>query len=618
MDISAAMGQFYDEKGNIAVPDQLTLSGMCEMLYTMAQMEGTVDSPLMRYWDYSRSREGELRVYTRQEVNTRIKAVCVRLQQVAEQGERVAILANNSPEYVFAFLGAIYAKMVPVPLYDPAEPGHADHLTAVLGSARPSIVLTNQRSARAVRSFFADRPAGQRPRVILVDALPDSLAEEWVNPMMAMLADPESAPKASDIAFLQYTSGSTRTPAGVILTHRSIVTNVLQIFSCIKLVPPLRLSTWLPLHHDMGIIIAAFVTILGIPFDLMSPRDFIQDPTRWVRQLRRLYDEEHVYAVVPNFALELASRYSNPAEVAELKDLDLSGVEGLINGSEPVTRASVNRFLEVFEPYGFRRDAMRPSYGLAEASLIVTTPQTDSRPVLAWLDREELAQGTARKVEPEAEGGLPLISVGQVCAPQVMAIVDPTTGEELPDGTVGEVWARGDNMAAGYLDREEETQATFHNTLPMDKRLKEGSRAGDAPEDTWLRTGDLAVVVDGETYITGRLKDLIIVAGRNHYPQDLEATAEAATDQVARGVIAAFAVPGKNVEDLIVVAERDETADPARDEEAKTAIRAAISKTHGVQPADVRIVSTGGIPRSSAHKIARRVTAKAYTQGKFD
>ena len=186
MDINSAMAQFFDGEGNIAVPDQLTISGMSEMLFTMAKMEGNTGDTLIRYWDFSESAEGQLRELSREEVNTRIKVVCVRLKQVAEKGARVAILANNSPEYIYSFLGIMYAGMVPVPLYDPNEPGHANHLNAVLDSAEPEVVVTNKVSAGAVRSFFADRPAAQRPRVLTVDALPDSLAEKWENPMMAL------------------------------------------------------------------------------------------------------------------------------------------------------------------------------------------------------------------------------------------------------------------------------------------------------------------------------------------------------------------------------------------------------------------------------------------------
>lgn len=621
MDVSSSMAQFFDDKGDIAVPDQLTLSGMCEMLYTMAQMEGTTGNTLIRYWDYSDSREGRVIEVTREQVNTRIKAVCVRLQQVAQPGDRVAILMNNSPEYMYAFLGSMYAKLVPVPLYDPNEPGHTGHLTAVLGSSEPTVVLTNKFSAQAVRQHFASTPAPQRPRIITVDALPDSLAADWVNPMMAIMADPSLAPKSSDEAFLQYTSGSTRTPAGVVLTHKSIVTNVLQIFSAAHLQTPLRLSTWLPLHHDMGVILTAFVIILGLPFDLMSPRDFIQDPTRWIKQLHRREDDHFIYTVVPNFAMELAVRYANPAENPELADLDLSAVDGLISGSEPVHTSSVERFLDLFGEYGLQRDSIRPSYGLAEATLLVTTPQTEERPLTKWFDRDALAAGDAKELPAGDPAAMPMVSLGQVCAPQVMVIVDPETGQELPEGTVGEIWVHGDNMAAGYLNREEETRDTFHNSLPLTHRL-DNSAAGQAPEDLWMRTGDLAVVVDGHLFITGRLKDLIIIAGRNHYPQDIEATADEATEHTAAAVIAAFAVEahgdqdnGEQVENLVIVAERDPSSPVENSPQAIDAIRTAVTATHGVQPSEILIVEPGAIPRSSANKIARRVAAKAYKEG---
>jgi fatty acid CoA ligase FadD32 len=629
MDISAAMAQFYDDKGEIAIPDQLSLSAMCEMLYTMAQMEGAVDTPLITFHDFSGGAEGQAVTWTRAEVNTRIKAVCVRLQQVTERGDRVAILANNSPEYLFGFMGALYAGTVPVPLYDPTEPGHADHLSAVLESSTPTVVLTNKTSAGHVRSHFSSLPSSERPRVLTVDALPDSLAEDWQNPMMAMMEHPELAPKSGDPAFLQYTSGSTRTPAGVVLTHRSIVTNVLQVFQAAQLKTPLRLVNWLPFHHDMGIILSSFVLILGIPQDIMAPRDFIQDPGRWIGQLADRGDGVNVYSGVPNFALELASRYADPAKRSDLADVDLSHVEGIINGAEAVSLQSVDRFCDVFGPFGFRRSTMRPSYGLAEATVFVTTPQTEERPKLRVFDRGQLAEGRAVEVSgDDTANAVPIMSVGEPGPSLFMPIVDPATGEELAEGAVGEVWLHGGNIAAGYLDREEDTTETFRNVLPVDKRLAENSAAEGAPEDNWLRTGDLAVVVDGQLYITGRIKDLVVVAGRNHYPQDIEATAADATEgHVLPGVLAAFAVAGDLVdnagddsasEQLVVVAERDPEAPADGDADAVAKIRAAVTATHGVQPADIRIVDEGTIPRSSANKIARRVCAKAYLDGRFN
>lgn len=626
MELSDAMSQFYDDKGSIVIPDQVTLPTMSEMLFAMAQMEGATDAPLLSFHDYSQSREGEIITWSRAEVNTRIKAVCVRLQQVTARGDRVAILANNSPEYLFGFLGAMYAGTVPVPLYDPTEPGHGAHLTAVLASAAPTVVLTNRNAASAVRGFFADIPAKERPRILTVDALPDSLAGDWVNPMVAAMSNPElaSANLADTTAFLQFTSGSTRTPAGVVLTHRNIVSNVLQVFQAGQLQFPMRLVNWLPLHHDMGIILASFCLILGIRQDIMSPRDFIQDPARWIRQLADDGTGDNVYSGVPNFALELSSRYADPSQRADLADVDLSHVEGIINGAEAVSLQSVDRFDEVFGPYGFRRVAMRPSYGLAEATVLVTTPQTADRPRAGIFDREQLAEGTATAVAADAATALPIMSVGEPGPSEVIVLVDPATGQELPEGTVGELWIHGPNVAAGYLDREDETTETFRNSLPAASRLSEGSRAGDAPEDNWLRTGDLATIVDGQLYITGRIKDLVVIAGRNHYPQDIEGTAQDATDQIATGVLAAFSVApgagateGSDVEELIIVAERDPEADPSGDADAVAAVTTAVTAAHGVQPSEVRIVAPNSIPRSSANKIARRVAAKVWAEGAF-
>ncbi|WP_314930614.1 FadD32-like long-chain-fatty-acid--AMP ligase [Corynebacterium argentoratense] len=610
MDLHAAIGQFFNDKGDIALPSQITLAGLAEMMYQADAAQGGAGRHCMRFWDYSESREGVAHDFTRAEINTRIKAVAARLQQVGSIGDRVAILSGNSPEYIFGFIGSLYAGMVPVPLYDPNEPGHADHLAAVLGDAQPKFVLTNKRSAPNVRRMFSDRPAAERPRILGVDSLPDSLAESFENP----LTRPEAAALVAAIgapvdlpAFLQYTSGSTRTPAGVVLTNRSILTNVLQIFTAARLKTPLRMVSWLPLHHDMGIILAAFVTILGLEMEMMTPRDFIQQPKRWIQQINRREGDNALYTVVPNFALELAVAYGRPEEGEQI---DLSHIDGLIIGSEPVTPKAVNAFREVFGPYGLPESCMRPSYGLAEASLLVTTPQSPVRPRVTWVDRDKLNQGAAVVVE-EGPGAVPLMSNGEVVRPQQLVIVDPETRCEVPDGTVGELWAHGDNMAFGYLDRPEETLATFRNTLAQ--RLPENSRAAGAPEDDrWMATGDLGVFIDGEIHITGRLKDLIVIAGRNHYPQDIEYTVDHASEHIRPAAIAAFAIEGDETERLVIIAERDLDKTPEGDDAAKQAIRAAVTEAHGVQPHDVVIVAPDEIKRSSSGKIARRVAKKHY------
>ncbi|MDN6431756.1 FadD32-like long-chain-fatty-acid--AMP ligase [Corynebacterium flavescens] len=615
MDLKALIGQFFDEKGQITLPPHLTLAGLSEHVYQGELQAGIPDRPVMRQWLFDEDRDGKPRDLTRSEVNTRIKVVAARLQQVGTIGDRVAILAGNSPEYLFGFLGALYAGMLPIPLYDPNEPGHADHLKAVFGDANPTIVLTNNPSAAAVREYFAEIPARERPRIISIDSLPDSLAQSWQNPMeteagRAMAAAATQAP-LDQPAFLQYTSGSTRTPAGVVLSNRSILTNVLQIFVGAQLQVPPRVTSWLPLHHDMGIILAAFVTILGLNFEMMTPRDFVQQPKRWVRQLSRQPMDEHLagtYAVVPNFALELAARYGAPEEGEEF---DFSNVLGIIIGSEPVTESALDAFWQTFgEGYGLRREALRPSYGLAEASLIVSTPQRGERPLISHFDRSDLEAGKATIVD-RSEDTVAFASNGQTVPAQYLTIVDPETRAEIADGLIGEVWVYGDNMATGYLGRDEETAATFRNQLG--ERLESGTRIPGAPDDNkWMATGDLGTIVDDQLYITGRLKDLIIIAGRNHYPQDIEGTVQAASEHVRPDSVAAFSVEGDNTEELVILVERADGSDAADDAAATEAIRSAVTKSHGVTPAEIVWKAGHEINRTSSGKIARRVAKKHY------
>ena len=591
MDLEQLLYQFYDDD-KIDLPPELSLFQLCEMLYQGSKEMGTGEVHQLRYWDFSEDRDGVAVDFTRDEVITRIKAVAARLQQTGQPGDRVAIMAANSPEYLFAFMGAIYAGQVPVPLYDPNEPGHGEQLTAVLSDSQSAAVLTNNAGAKAVRAFFAEVPRAKRPRILVVDALPDSLAESWTAP-----DEPEDSDAVDEVAFLQYTSGSTRLPAGVVLTHRAILTNVLQIYDAVELKMPLRLSTWLPMHHDMGIILTVFVTIMGIEFELMGPRDFIQQPKRWVDQINKREDDEEnetfVYTVVPNFALDLAARYAAPENPDEY---DLSALDGILIGSEPVTKAAVETFVEAFKDSKLDPQVLRPSYGLAEATLIVSTPQTEERPLFKTFDREEVGNGRI----VEAEDGIPFASNGQPVPDMRYAIVDPETKQEVDNGQIGELWLHGDNVAAGYEGREEETQKTFNNHL--------------RDQDGWLATGDLVAFYDGHLYITGRLKDLVVIAGRNHYPQDIEATVMEASDHVRPDSVAAFAVPGEDVEKLVLLVERVEGADQAGDAIAEDAIRGAVSNKHGISPEVVRFYAPNEIARSSSGKIARLVNRAKFLQ----
>ena len=308
----------------------------------------------------------------------------------------------------------------------------------------------------------------------------------------------------------------------------------------------------------------------------------------------------HIYSCIPNFALDLAARYAAPERPEEY---DFSAVDCIIVGSESVTKPGVEAFVGAFGESGLDRTVLRPSYGLAETTLLVATDRTEERPKFVEFDRAALAQGKA----VPAEGGVPMASNGQPVKWLRLAIVDTDTNSELPEGEIGEIWVHGNNVAAGYLDRPDETEATFRNTIGA--TLQDG-----LPEDNWCATGDLGTMLDGHLYITGRVKDLVVVAGRNHYPQDIEATTMEATDHVRKDSVAAFALPGDDVERLIILAERADGATEEGDAAAEDAIRSAVTNNHGISPEVVEFRAPGGIARSTAGKIARRVNAKQFTE----
>ncbi|WP_027501977.1 long-chain-fatty-acid--AMP ligase FadD32 [Rhodococcus sp. UNC363MFTsu5.1] len=606
---------YVDEDGHIRLMPGSTLVD-----YVEQHTRENADELAYRYIDYSRERDGEVHELTWIQFGVRLRAVAARLQQVTKPGDRVAVLAPQGLDYVISFFAAMHAGTIAVPLFDPDEPGHGDRLHAVLGDCQPAAILTASGSAAGVRQLFRSFPAAQRPRIIAVDAIPDSVGETWVHPR----------PDLDDIAYLQYTSGSTRVPAGVEITHRAVGTNALQMVDAIGLTTDSRGVTWLPLFHDMGLLTVILPALGGKYITIMSPRAFVQRPYRWIRELAAVADGAGTFAAAPNFAFEHAAARGLPKEG---ESLDLSNVIGLINGSEPVTTSSMRKFNDAFAPYGLPSTAIKPSYGMAEATLFVsTTNHTDEAKVI-YVDRNELNAGRMVQVDRDAEGAIPQVSCGHVARSQWAAIVDPETGSEVADDEVGEIWLHGNNMGKGYWGRAEETEQTFHNKLLS--RLPEGSHAEGAPEDSnWMRTGDYGVYVDGELYITGRVKDLVIVDGRNHYPQDIEATAQEASAALRPGFVAAFAVPANQLpkevfeagagltfdaddasEQLVLVGERAPGAGKADPAPIADAVRAAISTRHGVTARDVLLVPAGSIPRTSSGKIARRACKAAYIEG---
>ena len=580
------------------------------------------DKLAYRFLDFSTERDGVARELNWADFGTRNRAVGARLQQVTQPGDRVAILCPQNLNYIVAFFGALYSGRIAVPLFDPSEPGHVGRLHAVLDDCQPSAILTTTEAAEGVRKFFRSRPAKERPRVIAVDAIPDEVGATWV----------QTDVEFDTVAYLQYTSGSTRIPTGVQITHLNLATNVVQIIEALDGEEGDRGCCWLPFFHDMGLITTLLAPMIGHYFTFMTPAAFVRRPSRWLREMSaRPEDTGGVISVAPNFAFDHAAARGLPKD--DEPPLDLSKVKAVLNGSEPISAATVRRFNEAFAPYGFKPQAIKPSYGLAEATLFVSTTPMGDHPKIVSVDREALNTGTFVEVPDDSPTAVAQAGAGKVGIAEWAVIVDAETATELPDGQIGEVWISGQNMGQGYWGKPQETVETFHNILKS--RTTPSHAQGAADDATWVRTGDYGAFHDGELFITGRVKDLVIIDGRNHYPQDLEYSAQEATKALRTGYVAAFSVPANQLPDhvfdnahaglkrdpddsseqLVIVGERAPGAHKLDPGPVIDDIRAAIAVRHGVTVRDVLLTPAGAIPRTSSGKIGRRACRSAYLDG---
>lgn len=545
------------------------------------------DAPAYTFLDYSTDRDGVRHTLSWAQTDLRARALAVRLREVTHPGERVAILAPQGLEYVVAMLGAMYARVIAVPLFAPDLPGHADRLVRAYADADPVCVLTTTPALSGVHAFLDSRSAPRPKQIIALDTVSDLLADEW---------EPEPI-HPGDLAYLQYTSGSTRAPAGVEISHGNFTANANQLWKAFRATP--RVSTaalWLPLFHDMGLIATIAAPIMGGNRSVfMDPVAFIMHPVRW---LRMLSEYEDTFTGGPNFSYEYAASRVTEKEKATL---DLSRVSVMLNGAEPLRSGTVERFFEAFAGCGLRPEAHTPAYGLAEATVFVTAMDRDLPPRVTRFDRDTLTTG--RAVPHTGQGRISdLVSCGVPTGQRV--VIASESGTARADGEVGEIWVRGPNVARAYWRDAERSAEVFGNVL-----------AGE--EGAWLRTGDLGVMYGGELYITGRVKDLIIIDGRNHYPQDVEVTVQEADEAIRRDHVAAFAVPGEETERLVVVAERSRAAEGRDEEEIAAVIRAAVAKNHDLRLHDFVLVEAGAVPRTSSGKIARRACVQAYLDGAF-
>jgi fatty acid CoA ligase FadD32 len=607
----------FIKDGLIKFPDNGSLVKHVER---WAKVRG--DRVAYRFIDFSTERDGVERDLHWGDFSARNRAVGARLQQVTQPGDRVAILCPQNLEYLVAFFGTLYSGRIAVPLFDPNEPGHVGRLHAVLDDCGASAILTTTEAAEGVRKFFRTRPANQRPRVIAVDAVPNEVGATWVPVEV----------EHDTIAYLQYTSGSTRIPTGVQITHLNLATNVVQVIEALDGQEGDRGVSWLPFFHDMGLITVLLSPMIGHYVTFMTPAAFVRRPGRWIREMaRKEGDFGGTISVAPNFAFDHAAARGVPKDGEP--PLDLSNIKCILNGSEPISAATVRRFNEAFSPYGFKPQAIKPSYGLAEATLFVSTTPMDAEPTIISVDRDELNVGRFVAVPDDSPKAVAQAGAGKIGVAEWAVIVDNDTATELPDGQIGEVWISGQNMGTGYWGKEEATRETFQNILKS--RTDPSHAEGAADDATWVRTGDLGAYHDGELYITGRTKDLVIIDGRNHYPQDLEYSAQESTKALRTGFVAAFSVPANQLPDevfedahsglkrdpddtseqLVIVGERAPGAHKLDMAPIVDDIRAAVAVRHGVTVRDVLLTPAGAIPRTSSGKIGRRACRSAYLDG---
>lgn len=487
----------------------------------------------LTFIDYERSWDGVEETLTWSQLYRRTLNLAAQLREHGSTGDRALILAPQSLDYVVSFIASLQAGIVAVPLSIPQGGAHDERTVSVFADTAPAIVLTASSIVDNVVEYVQPQPGQNAPAVIEVDRL-DLDARPSSGSRSAAHGHP-------DILYLQYTSGSTRTPAGVMVSNKNLFANFEQIMTSYygvygKVAPPgSTVVSWLPFYHDMGFVLGLILPILaGIPAVLTSPIGFLQRPARWIQMLA---SNTLAFTAAPNFAFDLASRKTKDED---MEGLDLGGVHGILNGSERVQPVTLKRFIDRFAPFNLDPKAIRPSYGMAEATVYVATRKAGQPPKIVQFDPQKLPDGQAERTE--SDGGTPLVSYGIVDT-QLVRIVDPDTGIERPAGTIGEIWVHGDNVAIGYWQKPEATERTFSATIV---NPSEGTPAGP-----WLRTGDSGFLSEGELFIMGRIKDLLIVYGRNHSPDDIEATIQT----ISPGRCAAIAVSEHGAEKLVAIIE---------------------------------------------------------------
>lgn len=529
------------------------------------------------------------------QLDRRAREVASRLLAEGLSGERALLLYPPGLDFVIGLFGAIYAGVVAVPVYLPRKNRTADRVRSIAEDAQAAAVLTHS-DALARLDWFVDQAQhlGAIPW-FATDQFEEAAGEsEGLN----------LKPRHDALALLQYTSGSTGTPRGVMLTHGNLTHNCRVIQRAFSGRPEDVIASWLPTYHDMGLVGGILTPVATASTAvLMSPMAFLQHPVRWLRMITRFGIS---ISGAPNFAYELCTRKVTDEE---LEGLDLRSWQLAFNGAEPIRAATMRDFARRFSAVGFRETAFYTCFGMAEATLMVTGTYRGAAVPILKLDRDRLERhDEARPSGDEQEKTVEVVSSGHVQdAEGDVRIVDHRLGVECAPGKIGEIWVSSPSVGLGYWNRPAESEATFRAVL--DSR----------PAARYLRTGDLGFIDRGELYVVGRIKDMIIVRGVNHYPQDIELTAERSDPRVRAGAVAAFGVTRDNKERLVVVAEVRRTSEDSTEElgELITTIRSAVARVHDLAPETVVLIRNGSIPKTSSGKIRRNDCREAYMRGEL-
>ncbi|MBW4457030.1 MAG: AMP-binding protein [Nostoc indistinguendum CM1-VF10] len=536
--------------------------------------------------------ETEAGSLTYQKLDRHARVIAAYLQSLDATGERALLLYPPGLEFITAFFGCLYAGVVAVPAYPPRHNQKMTRLQAIVKDAQATAILTTTSLLANLESQFAESLGLTTMLWLATDNITSDVASDWQEPSIS----------SDSLAFLQYTSGSTGMPKGVMVSHGNLLHNSALIQEAFRDTPQSIGVSWLPPYHDMGLIGGVLQPLfVGAPIILMSPVAILQKPLRWLQAISRY---RATTSGGPNFAYDLACHKITPEQRA---NLDLSSWEVAFNGAEPVWAQTLEHFAATFEPCGFRARAFYPCYGMAETTLIVSGGVKTTPPTICHVNRASLEKNQVVVAVSEEEDTRALVSCGRSWLDQKIVIVDPESLTPCPDGKVGEIWVSGQSVAQGYWNRPEETKQTFHAYLV------------DTDEGPFLRSGDLGFLQDGDLFITGRLKDLIIIRGRNHYPQDIELTVEQSHPALRPSCGAAFALEMNGQERLVVVQEVERSYLRQLDvNEVVGAIRQAVSEQHELQVYAVVLLKTASIPKTSSGKIQRHACRIGFLNRSLD